>query len=63
MGFDFHLSATGLQLIEINTSAGGLLFNVALARAQEVCCAAMDEALRAHTRLDTLPPPLGVSGF
>lgn len=49
MGFDFHLSATGLQLIEINTSAGGLLFNVALAHAQE--------AFRAHTRLDTLPPP------
>lgn len=56
MGFDFHLSATGPQLIEINTNAGGLLLNVALARAQEACCAAMDEAFRANTRLDTLAP-------
>jgi hypothetical protein len=56
MGFDFHLSATGPQLIEINTNAGGLLLNVALARAQEACCAAMDEAFSANTRLDTLAP-------
>ena len=54
MGFDFHLSATGPQLIEINTNAGGLLLNLALARAQEACCAAMDEACSANTRLDTL---------
>lgn len=56
MGYDFHLSAAGPQLIEINTNAGGLLLNVALARAQEACCAAMDEAFRANTRLDTLAP-------
>ena len=44
MGFDFHLGAGGPQLIEINTNAGGALLNVALARAQETCCEAMDWA-------------------
>ena len=38
LGFDFHLSARGPQLIEINTNAGGALLNVALARAQRACC-------------------------
>jgi len=38
MGYDFHLSPAGPQLIEINTNAGGLLLNTALAQAQEACC-------------------------
>ena len=38
MGYDFHLSRQGPQLIEINTNAGGLLLNAALARAQVACC-------------------------
>lgn len=38
LGFDFHLSARGPQLIEINTNAGGALLNAALARAQRACC-------------------------
>lgn len=42
MGIDFHLGEAGPQLIEINTNAGGLLLNAALARAQRSCCAAMD---------------------
>jgi len=42
MGYDFHLSASGPKLIEINTNAGGLLLNAALARAQEACCAELD---------------------
>ena len=45
MGYDFHLGAAGPQLIEINTNAGGALLNVALARAQQSCCEAMDMVL------------------
>ena len=44
MGYDFHLSQHGPQLIEINTNAGGLLLSAALARAQEACCAELDPA-------------------
>ncbi len=51
MGYDFHLSAAGPQLIEINTNAGGALLNVVLARAQQSCCEAMDLAL------GPMPPP------
>jgi hypothetical protein len=54
MGYDFHLSAKGPQLIEINTNAGGLLLNVALARSQEACCDEMDWAFPSSTRRDTL---------
>ncbi len=38
MGFDFHLGPAGARLIEINTNAGGVLLNLALARAQWRCC-------------------------
>lgn len=41
LGFDFHLTSHGPQLIEINTNAGGALLNAALARAQEACCREM----------------------
>ena len=34
MGYDFHLTPAGPQLIEINTNAGGLLLNALLARSQ-----------------------------
>lgn len=44
LGFDFHLSARGPQLIEINTNAGGALLNGALARAQRACCDEMAAA-------------------
>ena len=44
MGYDFHLSASGPRLIEVNTNAGGLLLNLALARAQQSCCREMDWA-------------------
>lgn len=54
MGYDFHLGSAGPQLIEINTNAGGALLNVALARAQESCCEAMDWALPHKPRVDTL---------
>ena len=36
--YDFHLSASGPRLIEVNTNAGGALLNAALARAQRGCC-------------------------
>ncbi|WP_045226551.1 hypothetical protein [Methyloterricola oryzae] len=36
-GYDFHLSASGPQLIEINTNAGGALINALLMRAQLDC--------------------------
>ncbi len=41
MGYDFHLSAQGPRLIEINTNAGGALLNAALARAHRACCESM----------------------
>ena len=37
-GYDFHLTAAGPRLIEINTNAGGALLNGVLARAQLSCC-------------------------
>jgi hypothetical protein len=54
MGYDFHLSAHGPQLIEINTNAGGLLLNVALARSQEACCDELDWAFKSSVRRDSL---------
>lgn len=40
-GYDFHLGATGPQLIEINTNAGGVLLSLYLAAAQQECCDAV----------------------
>jgi hypothetical protein len=37
-GYDFHLDAAGPRLIEINTNAGGGLFNARLLGAQIACC-------------------------
>jgi hypothetical protein len=39
LGYDFHLTAAGPQLIEINTYPGGALLNAVLGRAQRACCA------------------------
>jgi hypothetical protein len=54
MGFDFHLGPQGPQLIEINTNAGGPLLNVALARAQQVCCAEVGNVLLSPTDLERI---------
>ena len=54
MGFDFHLGPRGPQLIEINTNAGGPLLNVALARAQQVCCAEVGDMLRSPADLQQI---------
>jgi hypothetical protein len=41
LGYDFHLTSQGPQLIEINTNAGGALLNAVLARSQQACCREM----------------------
>jgi hypothetical protein len=38
LGYDFHLSAEGPKLIEINTNPGGMLLNAVLGKAQQSCC-------------------------
>ena len=48
-GYDFHLSAEGPQLIEINTNAGGALLNAIVARTQKACCDLAGEELPTHT--------------
>ena len=45
MGYDFHLSANGPRLIEINTNAGGAFLNAALANAQRACCIEMETCM------------------
>ncbi|HWI80558.1 hypothetical protein [Ramlibacter sp.] len=42
MGYDFHLSADGPRLIEINTNAGGALIHAAAASAHRACCSPPD---------------------
>ncbi len=42
-GFDFHLSADGPRLIEINTNAGGAFLNAAARDAQRACCPAAEK--------------------
>ncbi|HEV7278114.1 MAG TPA: hypothetical protein VGN80_17685 [Devosiaceae bacterium] len=41
MGYDFHLSAEGPRLIEINTNAGGAFLNGIACEAQRLCCPEM----------------------
>ena len=45
LGLDFHLTADGPRLIEINTNAGGALLVAMLAEAQRACCAEVREAM------------------
>ncbi len=52
MGYDFHLSAEGPRLIEINTNAGGAFLNAALARAHRACCSAMPAFMDPNDELD-----------
>lgn len=54
MGYDFHLTADGPRLIEINTNAGGLMLNAALVRAQESCCDSMRVAFASQFETGTL---------
>jgi hypothetical protein len=48
LGYDFHLNASGLGLIEINTNAGGAMLNAVLARAQRACCPEVAAMLPSH---------------
>lgn len=41
-GYDFHLTTNGPRLIEINTNAGGALFLLHVAAAQQACCDAVE---------------------
>ena len=54
MGYDFHLSAGGPQLIEINTNAGGAFLNSVLARAHRACCASMPAFMDPGGQLDRI---------
>jgi hypothetical protein len=54
MGYDFHITPQGPQLIEINTNAGGAMLNAVLLRAQAVCCGLMNPALNAYRDMATL---------
>jgi hypothetical protein len=54
MGYDFHITPQGPQLIEINTNAGGAMLNAVLLRAQAVCCGLMNPLLNAYRNMTTL---------
>ncbi len=54
LGFDFHLSSHGPQLIEINTNAGGALLNAVLARSQQACCREMFTEFKPTADLNNL---------
>lgn len=54
MGYDFHISANGPRLIEINTNAGGAWLNAVLADAHRDCCASMQGLMDASTHQPAL---------
>jgi hypothetical protein len=57
-GYDFHLSAEGPKLIEINTNAGGALLNAIAARTQKLCGdLAAEEALAQLAYTPDIPDP------
>jgi hypothetical protein len=66
LGLDFHLGGAQPQLIEINTNPGGLLVNLALARALTADCECMTEPLAGlasgSVALDDLPSRIA-AGF
>ena len=54
LGYDFHLTSRGPQLIEINTNAGGALLNTVLARSQQACCREMASEFEPTADLNNL---------
>ena len=54
LGFDFHLTSEGPQLIEINANAGGALLNTVLARSQQACCREMFTEFESTADLNNL---------
>lgn len=55
VGYDFHLSADGPKLIEINSNAGGALINALLIRAQNHCCEFVDKQQPGKPKLPWQP--------
>ena len=53
-GYDFHVTADGFGLIEINTNAGGAMLNAVLARAQRACCPVVNEWMPPPAQADAL---------
>lgn len=53
-GYDFHLADGQLDLIEVNTNAGGVMMNAVLARAQRSCCHDMDTLVPTPASVDLL---------
>ena len=58
LGYDFHLSVTGPQLIEINTNPGGALLNTVLGRAHRSCCAGVAGLAMAPMEADAIEEAL-----
>lgn len=58
LGYDFHLTPSGPQLIEINTNPGGALLNAVLARAQRRCCADTEDLAMAWLEPDAIEQAL-----
>ncbi len=52
LGFDFHLEAGRIGLIEINTNPGGALLSAVLARAQRACCEDMRNMMPSGETVD-----------
>jgi hypothetical protein len=57
-GYDFHLSAAGPQLVEINTNAGGAMLNAILAKAQLACCDEVRHAMQGAVPIEQLDDAL-----
>src|SRR5688572_23130025 len=53
-GFDFHITAEGPRLIEINTNAGGAFLNLAAHSARRSCCPVADGLIAAQPTSDDI---------
>jgi hypothetical protein len=58
LGYDFHLTEAGPQLIEINTNPGGALLNAVLGQAQWTCCPDLAELVMAPLAPDAVEQAL-----
>lgn len=54
MGYDFHIGAGSVGLIEINSNSGGALLNAVLARAQSACCPEVEFLIPTVSAIDQL---------
>jgi hypothetical protein len=57
-GYDFHLSAEGPRLVEINTNSGGAMLNTVLAKAQLACCDEVRDMMNGPVPIDQLEDAL-----